>query len=475
MGDSSMSDNLINNDNHEHSPEIEAQKQSLRAQQGTAGPRDERYWRSLEQWSHDPEFQKLAEKEFLSSPLGEEDREDGFARREFLKLMGASLALGTAGCLRRPVQKIVPYSKQPEEVTLGQALYYSSTWFDGAEAFGLLVKTREGRPIKLEGNPFHPQNQGSLSARGQAYLLSCYDPDRLRGPKQNLQSAERKNAETIQITWSALDEKIKSSVSKGGVAVLTGHVGSPTLRQMIKDFQTSTQAQHVVWEPTAPSAIMKGQEISYGTPLVPQFRFDRAKVIVSIDADFLGTWLTPTAFNKQFAEGRKNIESMSELIAFDSHYSLTGANADKRFKIKPSQQLIVAMGLLHEVVSKIGANSLSNFESIKDVLGAYSAAKEVLSFKDNEALSKVAQSLIKNKGEGLVVAGGIAADTADSLLLQVAVNALNSVLGNDGKTILYGQGQVALNGSAVELIQLLSEMQQGKIKTLIIQGVNPVY
>lgn len=464
------------NHDHDHSPEIEAQKREILSKRPkpTAG-RDERYWNSLEQWGKDPEFQKLAEQEFLTSPLQEEDKADGWARREFLKLMGASLALGSAGCLRRPVQKIVPYAKQPEEITLGQALNYSSTWFDGSETFGLLVKTREGRPIKYEGHPQHAFSRGALSARAQAHLLSCYDPDRLQAPQHNLQKKDRANAETVSVTWGQLDEKVRAAVANGGVTLLTGQVASPTLRQMIKDFQTETRAQHIVWEPTNPESIALGQEASYGTKLVPSYRFDRAQVIVSVDADFLGTWLTPTAFNKQFAEGRRNVEGMSELVVFDSHYSLTGANADKRFKIKPSQQLTVVMGLLYEIVVKAGHSSFAANTEFKEALSAFENAGALLGFSDPKALEKVAQSLLKAKGQSLVVAGGTATQNQDALLLQVAVNALNSALGNDGYTVVYGQSQVALTGSHQALHQLVDDMMAGKVKTLLIHSVNPVY
>ena len=469
------SHNHNHDDNHEHSPEIEAKKREILATR-PKGERDERYWKSLEQWGKDPEFQKLAEQEFLSSPLQEEDQKaDGWARREFLKLMGASLALGSAGCLRRPVQKIVPYAKQPEEMTLGQALNYSSTWFDGNETFGLLVKTREGRPIKYEGHPHHPVSRGALSARAQAHLLSCYDPDRLQAPKQNLQKKDRANAETISINWAGLDEKVSAAVAKGGTYVLTGHLASPTLRQMIKDFQTSTQAQHITWEPTTPESIALGQEASYGTKLIPSYRFDKARVIVSIDADFLGTWLTPVAFSKQFADGRKEIAEMSELIVFDSNYSLTGSNADKRIKIKPSQQLIVAMGLLYEVVVKAGMSSSASNTEFKETLSQYSEAGTMLGLSDPKALEKVAQSLMKAKGNALVVAGGTVTQGKEALLLQVAVNALNSALGNDGNTVVYGQPMTALTGSTEALHQLINDMTAGKVKTLIIHGVNPVY
>lgn len=460
--------------NHSHShdhDEIEAKKKSLRPKV----ERDERYWLSLEQWGNDPEFQKLAEREFMVSPLQEEDRKDGWARREFLKLMGASLALGSAGCLRRPVQKIVPYAIQPEEVTLGQALHYSSTWFDGSEVFGLLVKTREGRPIKYEGNPNHPISRGGLSARGQAHLLSCYDPDRLHGPKQNLQRKERGNAETISISWDALDEKVKSAVGSGATYVLTGHIASPSMKQMIKGFQASTQAQWVSWEPTTPDAISKGQGASYGNALVPSYRFDRARVIVSVDADFLGTWLTPTTFNKQFADGRRDVVGMSELISFDSNYSLTGSNADKRIKIKPSQQLTVVMGLLYEVIVKAGLGNVSNLGDFKETLSRFANSAELLGLSDPNAIEKVAKSLIKAKGESLVVAGGTAAQTKDAELLQIAVNALNSALENDGSTIIYQQPLTSVTGSNEELLNMIEAMNAGKVKTLIIHSVNPVY
>lgn len=155
------------------------------------------YWMSLEQYAGDTEFAKRAENEFLSSPLANEDGKDGFARREFLKLMGASIALASTACIRRPVQKIIPYAKAPLEVTPGIPNFYASTWFDGIEGYGTLVKTVDGRPIKLEGNPLHPMNQGGLNARAHAEVLSLYDPDRLRGPVRNLPNKTRTNRETI--------------------------------------------------------------------------------------------------------------------------------------------------------------------------------------------------------------------------------------------------------------------------------------
>jgi molybdopterin-containing oxidoreductase family iron-sulfur binding subunit len=435
--------------------------------------RDERYWLSLEQWGSDPEFQKLAEQEFLSSPLKEDGKEGGWARREFLKLMGASLALGSAGCLRRPVQKIVPYLKQPEELTLGKANYYTSSWFDGTEAFGMLVKTREGRPIKVEGNPLHPLNKNALSARAQAHLLSMYDPDRITGPIKNILRGDRGNGESVSTKWEDLDKEILEQLKKGDVYILTGHLASPSTRKLVKDFAKSFNAKHVMWEPLAPEEVRKGQQASYGAEIVPNYRFEEAKTIVSIDADFLGTWLTPTRFNRQFAEGRKDIVNMSELVVFDSNYSLTGANADKRFKIKPSQQLDVAMGLLYELIVKKGQSSLAGNPEFKNVLSAYANTSEKLGFKDQNALSKVAESLLKNKGKSIVVAGGI--NSPDAVALQVAVNTLNSILENDGTTVDYAHPLIGLESSTSDLLNLMALMGEKKVKTLIVHGTNPSY
>ena len=161
-----------------------------------------KYWLSLEQWRNDEGFKELAQKEFMSSPLAEDNETPagGWARREFLKLMGASLALSTFGCVRRPVEKIVPYAKRPKEVIPGLPNYYASTFVDGYSIVGTVVKTREGRPIKIEGNEFYPGSGEALSTRGQAHILSLYDPDRLTAPVQNLVNAARTNKDTVSTT-----------------------------------------------------------------------------------------------------------------------------------------------------------------------------------------------------------------------------------------------------------------------------------
>lgn len=452
-----------------HDHELEAKK-ALRPEI----VRDTKFWETIEEKQNDPDFQEFVETEFKSSPLREGDGEDGWARREFLKLMGASLAMATASCVRRPVQKIVPYNKMPEEVTLGQANYYSSAYFDGNDAMGLLIKTREGRPIHIESNPSHPLTQGGLSARSQAILMSLYDPERLQGPKRNLFNDKKSNSQLIDVKWEELDKKVVEQLGKGGVVILTGPNGSPSTRAVVSDFAQGFKAKTVVWDAFAHEEIRDGQKASYGEEVVPQYWFDKAKVIVSIDADFLGTWINPTAFTHQYTQGRKDIKNMSRMVSFDSNYSLTGGNADIRFKIKPSQQLDVAMGLLHEIIVKKGLSSYAGNASVKAALAPFADTAKKLGI-DAEAFAKVASDLLANKGQSLVVAGGITTLTEKAKELQVAVNMLNSVLENDGKTVDSKSGNSALTASYADMAQLIQDMKDGKVQTLIMHKVNPGY
>lgn len=464
---------MQNSDNHNHDHESE----EMLAQKKAARPQIERtneYWVNLEQYHNDPEFWKMAETEFQSSPL-RGDKEEGWARREFLKLMGASIAMTTAGCIRRPVQKIVPYVKQPEDVVLGVANYYTSSLFDGLEPVSVLVKTKEGRPLKVEGNPEFPLSMGGTSARSQAALMGLYDPERLKGPRKNLFNEKRTNKDTIQIKWDDMDDQITAQLKKGKVAVLTGSLPSPSTRSIVKEFCQAFGGEHYSWEPLNLSDVAEGQKLSYGDAAVPYYHFEKARMIVSIDADFLGAWHTPVINNRQFSKGRKSVDKMNQLVMFDSNYSLTGANADLRFKIKPSQQVTVAMGLAHELVVKKGLSQYASQPSVKSALEKFASAAQQLNLEP-AVLAEVAANLWENKGQSLVVAGGLPTLNGQQSDLQVAVNFLNSVLGNDGQTVNHKNDWTeSLSGSWKDLLELTEKMQAGQIKTLILHKTNPIY
>jgi MoCo/4Fe-4S cofactor protein with predicted Tat translocation signal len=450
----------MNNDtNTNQNPEQEQTENIRPAHYPKNVERNTKFWKSFDEKNDTPEYRKAVETEFMSSPLREETKnegteQDGFARRDFLKLMGASVALtSAAGCIRRPVQKIVPYVKQPEEVTLGVSNYYTASYFDGQEGFGLLVKSREGRPVHIEGNPSYPLNGSAVSSQAQASLLGLYDPERLQKPYRNLLNEARTNKETVGISWEDLDNKVVEQLAKGSVAILTGHVASPATNAVIKDFCSGFKADHYAWEPLAQDDVAEGQKASFGGEAVfPEYRYDKAKTIVSIDADFLGSWGPSTAASVLFANGRRHPDKMSRLISFDSVYSLTGANADIRFRIKPSQQLEVVLALIDGVENK-------------------KIDVEKLGF-DSHKFANLVVELRNNKGSSIIVAGGISTRTVDSEHLQIAVNYLNNLLGNDGKTISAKTETIASYSSVNNLIKA---MNAGQVKTLIIYRQNPFY
>ena len=441
------------------------------------------YWLSLDELASggvaNSAFGARAEEEFLSSPLKEDDGKDGVARREFLKLMGASIAMATTACIRRPVQKIIPYAQAPREITPGEANFYASTWFDGQEGCGLLVKTLEGRPIKVEGNPFHPMNLGALPARAHAEVLALYDPDRLRAPVRNLPNPKRTNRETISSKFEELDAAVVESLAKssgsGSVAILTGSMPSPSTQALIADFFKAYPGRHVQWDATPTDDVREASRRSYGHAVVPRYRFDQAKMIVSIDADFLGSYLSTTEHMKQWSKARKPGPDMARLVSFESILSLTGMNADDRYRIRASQQLDVVLGLIYEVGAKLAQHKFATSGKAASYLATYANAAERIGVSP-EAFRKIAQQLWENRGKGLVIAGGLATQTPDGVDLQVAVNMLNSILGNDGVTIDHDASPaLAYQGSTGDLATLIKDMAAGKIETLIIYGVNPMH
>jgi len=430
-----------------------------------------KYWLSLEQWGQDKDFQKLAsaENEFINPLPTEEEKEGLWERREFLQLMAASLALAGFGCVRRPSEKIVPYTKRPEDIILGEANFYASSYYDGQEGFGILVKTREGRPIKIEGNKDHPINQGGLSARAHSHILSLYDPERLKDPQQNLFNEEKSNREKIRADYVAADKVIIDHIQKSKVAFLTGEWPSPSSESLVKNFCKLNNCSHFVWNPLNHSDIARAQELCYGKALVPRFALDRARLILSIDGDFLGSWLYPTEFNRLYSKSRRANRDMNRLIVFESLLSLTGSNADQRFRIKPSQQLPLVLSIIYSLMKK---------GFVKDKWPSH--LKEPLNPWDSFSISKqdwehLIKELWQHKGESLILAGGSPTQTKESKSLQLAVVWLNHLLGNDGWTVDYKNSYRTWTWANRKIEQLIKSLEQNEIDTLIIHRTNPLY
>lgn len=415
-----------------------------------------KFWMSVDQAEKPEEFAKSIPGEFTSSPIREGYEKDGLERRDFMKIMGASALMASlAGCTRRPIQKIVPYVTNPEEIIPGMPNYYASV--DPQTGYGIILKTREGRPIKVDGNTDHPMNRGSLHAREQAMIHDLYDPDRLRAPKIG----------GSDVSWADFDAAVKKELAaaKGATWLLTGTVLSPTLKRVIE----AGDYKHVMIDSIPMDDVLDAQAQSFGKRVFPRFRFDRADCVVSIGADFLGNWGSTVEYSKQFSERRRlnsKKDTMSKLVVFESAYSVTGQTADQRVAIHPADKLSIALALAYEVNHAMGASN-----SAYGDFSASSVAKKT--GVSAEAIVGAAKELVKARGHALVVASGRG---AEGVALQNVVNSINGALSAFGKTVdnsNYPSNQY--QGSYAEFAKLLTAMKNGSVKALIVQGVNPAY
>jgi molybdopterin-containing oxidoreductase family iron-sulfur binding subunit len=450
------------------------------------GPEElqESYWKN-------PQVQEKRSQEFFEKPVEFIDRLDrssqgGVARRDFLTIMGASMAMASFACARRPVHKIIPYVVKPEEITPGVANWYATTCQECAQGCGVLAKTREGRPIKLEGNPDHPLNQGSLCSRGQASVLGLYDPDRLKAPwVRNRADGTQKESD-----WSSVDASIQAQLKKiagkgGRVKVLSGEIQSESTRRLIKEFLSAfASGEHVEFEPLALEEISSSQAMSYGAAVVPRYRFDQAKYVLSLGSDFLGNGVSPLEATKLWSERRKLAgqnpaeAQLGKLVCFESMMSLTGANADQRFPVRPGDELKVALAIAHELIVKQKRSRFAQDAAVLAALQGYApevVMQEVGIANGVESIRQVASELWENQGRGIVVAGSVQSKTSDSMALQVAVNLLNSALDHEGKTIDGSVNYSTSRSSFSALSRLSQEMTAGKVDALIVYRSNPAY
>lgn len=438
-----------------------------------------RHWVTPEEltpdyWSNEEE-KTLRGQEFRHKPIEtletiEKLDAAGVSRREFLTIMGASMAMASFACARRPVNKIIPYVVQPQEVTPGVALHYASTCRECAKGCGVLVKTREGRPIKLEGNDQHPGNHGALCARGQASILNMYDPDRIKSPMKGTKGGSKASA-----NWAEVDALVVAALKEAKKVrwVSLPQTGDST-RRILKEFLAQFQdSKWIEADPIGQDDVLEGQEEAYGNRVFPSYEFDQANVIVSFGADFLGTWGSTLSNASKWAKKRKldkTSDDLSKCFVFEGNMSLTGANADERYAIIPGAELAAAMAVAYELVV---AQKKTQFAGNADVQALFAGVTiEDLLAKagslDHAAVKKVAESLWNARGKSLVVGSGSAA-------VQAIVNFLNSALENEGKTVDGTAAPLANASSLRQLATLQAEMESGSIDVLVINRLNPVY
>ncbi len=366
-------------------------------------------------------------------------------RRDFLKYLGFSTAAAAAAAsCEMPVKKSIPFANRPEEIVPGVSKYYATTYVQDGDVVSVVAKVRDGRPIKLEGNDLSPVTGGGTSARVQASVLDLYDTARLRFPTIN----------GSEVTFDAADKSIADALKDNrSFVVLTSTITSPTTKDAIAQFLAKYPGgRHVTYDAVSYSGMLLANELTYGKKAIPSYQFNNAKAIVSIGADFLGTWLSPVEFAKQYAAGKKINEknpSMSKHIHFESVASLTGSNADEKYLHRPSETGAIAAALL-SAVNGAAITGISN-EKLKS------------------GIAKAAKELLENKGAALVVSG------SNDVNVQVIVNAINEAVGAGGKTINWASTLNYRQGVDADFAQLVEDMNAGKVGALLIHGANPAY
>jgi MoCo/4Fe-4S cofactor protein with predicted Tat translocation signal len=394
-----------------------------------------RFWKSLEEWSHSPDFLPFLHREF---PEYASEWDETISRRRFLQLMGASLALaGLTACSRQPQQKLVPYVSRPEQIIPGESIFYATTFPHRGFGKGVLVRTEMGRPTKIEGNPDHPASLGATDIFMQASILGLYDPDRSQTIRQGRNISN----------WEAFMQMAEARVQEheqdhgAGLFLLTSKTTSPSLSDQLQRLQK--RFPKLCWCQYEPAAPIRARSFS-GNSAEPIYDLSKADLIVSLDSDFLFESSANLILTKAFSKKRRDPdESFSRLYVVESTPSITGAKADVRWRHKPSEILAFAQELAAAILSNVPA-----------------ASPEVI---------QTAADLEKNRGRSVIIAGDYQPEIVHALAFQ-----LNQALGNIGVTVEY---QEAPNPaiSTRELKEFVDGLHQGAATTLLIAGPNPIY
>lgn len=417
-----------------------------------------KYWGNFGQLIETDASKQAAENEFQEDLLPLEDVKEGglldgkTPRRDFLKYLGFSTAAAAlAASCQTPVRKAIPYVQHPDNLIPGVADYYASTFVNSGDAISVIVKQRDGRPIKIEGNELSSITKGATNARTQASVLDLYNTARLRHP---LQKSGNDFKEVP--TFDAFDKMVGDAMAGIGskpVVLLTSTINSPSTLEIINSFLSKYPgSRHVQYDAVSYSGMLLANEMSYGSKAIPAYQFDKARTIVSLGADFLGSWLNGVEYTRQYADSRRvtkdNIR-MNKHIQFESYMSLTGSNADDRFTHKPSQTGAIALALLNKLGGAVSAPNLSA-ELMKGV-------------------ELAAKSLNANRGAALVVSG------SNDVNVQLVVNAINEMIGANGTTINFGNALNIRKGIDADMQTLVADMSAGNVGALLVYESNPVY
>ena len=407
------------------------------------------YWQGLDALHNTPEHQEAVQNEFaedlpVQDFLGNENLgKSSTQRRDFLKFMGFSLGAATLAACETPVNKAVPYLNKPENITPGVPNYFASTYYDGHDFAPIMVKTREGRPIHIAANKAVEITEGGINARINSSVLSLYDSERASGPMKAGEASD----------WATVDGEISAELESiaaagGAIKILSTSIFSPTEKKAIAEFAAKYGNVDVVeYDAISYSAMLDANEATFGKRAMPGLRFDKADVVVSVGADFLGGWFNSPVNTVQYAKRRDPNGKMNKHYQFETNMSLAGAKADVRTTIKPSEYGKVLLGLYKELGGSVSAPS-----------GSY-----------DDAVKAAASALKGAKGKSLVVCG------SNNVADQTVCNAINAILGNVGTTVNMDKAWLTKAGSDTKVKALVADMNAGKVDALMIAGCNPSY
>jgi len=414
-----------------------------------------KYWRGFEEFNDEPEFRKSLANEFgqeltAENFMPDEDGKILANRRDFLKYFGFGVSVvALSACNKTPVKNAIPYLVKPETITPGIPNWYSSTCAACNSNCGILVKTREGRPIKIEGNSESPIFKGGVCARGQAGLLGLYDNERYKDPISI----------NKQTSWTELDARATFFLKKSmKIALVSGTINSPTTKKVIDTFiAIYPVTTHIIYEAISYSAIIEAHRISFGRAVLPSYNFSKADIIVSFGADFLGTWISPVEFTKQWSLRRKPdtaLNTMSRHYQFETNLSISGAAADVRVPVKPSEEGVILAML---------------YQKLQALQGQTSELTTKLPEAISKQIDKLAKELYQKKSKSLLISG------SDNLDNQLLIAAINSLLENIGSTIDLDNYSSQNNFDKSAFDNFVTELGNGNYDAIIFYNVNPVY
>lgn len=413
---------------------------------------NKKVWLGTDQLESSPEYIKATDNE-IGAPEAEESPRLESSRRDFLKYLGFGMTAATIASCDIPVRKAIPYVTKPDSIVPGVAAYYASTFVQGGDYVPVLVKTREGRPIKIEGNSMSPITGGGTSARVQASVLGLYDTSRFDGPYRVIEGkAVSKRNHVDNDGWDVIDAEIAGKMpASSRVSIVSHTVMSPSLLAAVEEFKGRfANTTLVQYDPVSSAALLDANEADFGKRAIPSYHFDKAEIIVAIGCDFLGTWVSPVQFARDYVKMRKtSAKKMSRHVQIESAMSLTGSNADNRILVKPSEQGQAIAALYGAIVG--GGNA---------TLPAETKAK----------IEAVATALKSNRGRGLVVSG------SNNLVEQQMVNAINNAIGAYGSTIATDRWSMQRKGSDKAIAKFANDLTAGSVDAVIVlDGSNPCW